>query len=97
MARWKFLAMLSADLTVVAREGYEVGTEGIADAVWVRRVNEIHHRVAGHLVKLIYEDDERYPDDVFLNIVLGSDDETLNSSIRNAFNRILEMLESDIL
>jgi hypothetical protein len=39
------LAAYSHDLTILAREGYEAGTERLSNPLLLRRLNEVQHRV----------------------------------------------------
>ncbi len=59
-----FLSRLAANLTVFARDTYEVQTVNVGDAPRLRGYNEFQHRVSFHLLHLIEGDEDRYPDDV---------------------------------
>lgn len=66
----EFLAQLMYELTVYARDNYEVGGEGLTNPQRVRRINEIQHRLSAFLRQLLREDSRRYPDDAIVRIVL---------------------------
>jgi hypothetical protein len=66
----EFLAQLMYELTVFARDGYEVGGEGLTDPQRVRRINEIQHCLSAFLGQLLRGDSRRYPDDSIVRIVL---------------------------
>ncbi|HLX61359.1 MAG TPA: hypothetical protein VKX17_08770 [Planctomycetota bacterium] len=68
-----FVARLASNLTVVARDTYEVGTENVVNAPRLRQFNEILHRVTDQEVGLL-TGEPNYPDDVFVQIVLDQDD-----------------------
>jgi hypothetical protein len=85
----EFLAWLAFELTIVARDSYEVGGDGLTDARRVRRINEVQHRVTSFLSALLRNDLRRYPEDVLINIILNHpDDTTLEWQVREAFARV---------
>lgn len=85
----EFLAQLSYELTLIARGGYEAGGDGLADPRFVRAVNEVQHRVSAFLWALLRDDPQRYPDDVFVKIILGrAGDESPGRQLSDAFARL---------
>lgn len=85
----EFLASLMYELTIMARDSYEVGQDGLTNPQRVRNLNEIQHRVSAFLWALLRDDTHRYPDDVFVTIILGwSDDSILKQQLGNAFTRL---------
>ena len=54
------------DLTVIARGTYVPQTDDIADPLRLRQLNEVQHRVTGHMRDLISSNTTRYPDDVIV-------------------------------
>ena len=85
------LAAYSHDLTILAREGYEPGTERLSNPLLLRRLNEVQHRVAGAIVSRLKGSKERYPDDVLIDIIAGGDDgfgRALQSSLRSALKLV---------
>ena len=66
----EFIAQLIYELTIVARDSYEVGQDGLTNPSRVRRINEVQHRLSAFLGKLLREDARRYPDETIVRIVL---------------------------
>ncbi len=90
----ELLALLSHELTLLMRDTYEAGRDGLTDAPRARRINEIQHRVSAHLLKLMSDDKQRYPDDVLVQIILNHpDDTTLEGQLNKAFTRIITQHE----
>jgi hypothetical protein len=82
----EFVAQLMYELTVVVRDSYEAGGDGLSAPPRVRRINEVQHRLAAHLGKLLRGDSERYPDDVLIRIALEHEgDAELEGQTRAAF------------
>lgn len=79
------LATLSHELTMVAREGYEVGTERLTDPELLRRINEIQHRIASAIMARLSGSIERYPDDVLIGIIAGSDTDAFGRRLHSTF------------
>jgi len=87
VAQLRLLALFGHELTIVARETYEAGSEDVVEPQRLRRINEIQHRVLGHINKLLDGDAERYPDDVLISILLDHDDPVLRPRLETAFER----------
>ena len=81
------LAGFAHELTMLAREGYAVGTMQLADPELVRRVNEVQHRVASAILARLSGSTQRYPNDVLLNIIAGSGQDVFSGRLRSAFRR----------
>lgn len=64
-----FLAEMSFDLTIGARETYITGTDLVSDPARLRLFNEAQHQLTGHLHHLLRQDADRYPDGVFAEIL----------------------------
>ncbi len=64
-----FLARLAFELTIAAREAYEVGTEDLTNPKLMRSINEIQHRILSQLSAILRKDENRYPDETFWQIV----------------------------
>ena len=64
------LTRLLFHFTLMGRDTYSVGTDGVNDAVALRKCSEAQHRIASQLLSLLLSDSRRYPDDVFANIVV---------------------------
>ena len=85
----EFLAQLVCELTLVARDSYEVGKDGLTDPQRVSRVNEVQHRVGAYLLALMRDNPNRYPDDVLVRIVLEHPrDEALARQLIEVFARL---------
>ena len=65
-----FLVQFAHALTILARDTYAVGEEGLTNPLRLRIINEIQHRVTGCLMALRKNDSKRYPDDVLVRILL---------------------------
>jgi hypothetical protein len=85
------LASFSHELTMVAREGYEAGTEHLSDPQLLRRINEIQHRVASAIMARLSDSMQRYPDDVLVSIIAGSDTDAFSRRLHSAFRRAWRM------
>lgn len=84
----EFLALLMHELTIVARDSYEVGGEGLTNLPRVRTINEVQHRLAGFLVKLLRADERHYPDEAIVRIILEQmGDDGLAWQMAMAFER----------
>jgi hypothetical protein len=57
-------------LTVLARDTYEVGRDGLTDPSRLRGINELQHRVLSFLMALMKNDANRYPDAIFGRLIL---------------------------
>jgi hypothetical protein len=64
-----FLARMLLRLNLLARGTYSVG-DGVEDAAMLRRFNEAQNRIESQLVSLLSSNLDRYPDDVFANIIV---------------------------
>jgi hypothetical protein len=84
----EFLAQLIYELTVVARDSYEAGQEGLTNPRRVRVINEVQHRLAAFLGQLLRGDERRHPDESLVKIVLEqSGDDGLAWQMAAAFER----------
>ncbi len=85
----EFLALLAHELTIVARDAYEVGEEGLTHPSRMRAVNEVQHRLTAFLAALLRGDPRRYPDDILVRILLEQpQDAVLQRQLAEAFARI---------
>jgi hypothetical protein len=85
----EFIAQLIYELTLVARESYEMGGDGLDDPKRVRHLNELQHHTSAYLSALLRGDAGRYPDDVLVRIVLDqADDPALSRQLRQTFARL---------
>jgi hypothetical protein len=82
------LIHLSHELTILARDTYEPGSTRLSHPSRLRAINEVQHRISGHLLALLRNDPGRYPDEVLAQIILGHDDDPeLQRQIGYAFSR----------
>ena len=85
----EFLAHLMCELTIIARDSYEAGGDGLTNPQRMRQINEVQHRVSEFLWALLRNDSRRYPDDVLVKIVLqDSNDPVLKQQLSKAFERL---------
>ena len=86
----EFLAHLMHELTVLARDSYEVGTDNLTNPQRVRRLNEVQHRVSAFLSALLRDNSQRYPDNVLIKIILEHPEDTgLEQQLNEAFARLM--------
>lgn len=86
----EFLLELAHAMTIIARDSYEVDGEGLTDQQRLRRINEIQHRITGHLLALARPDTPRYPDDVLIRIIFDqADDPGLRRQLFEIADRFL--------
>jgi hypothetical protein len=83
----RVLADYAHDLTVIARGTYVAQTEDIAHPRRLRLLNEVQHRVTGHMRHLIAGNTKRYPDDVIVRIIIAEDDAELLKGFEAAVRR----------
>lgn len=65
----KFLSRLGHQITIFARDTYEIDGNSLSDPMQLRCINEIMHRILGQQFKLLLGDASRYPDDIFIKMV----------------------------
>lgn len=82
------LVHLSHELTILARDTYDVGSTHLLHPSRLRTINEVQHRITGHVLALLHNDPARYPDEVLLQIVLEQEDAELRRQISQAFARV---------
>jgi len=77
-------------LTVLARDTYEVGREGLTDPSRLRCMNELQHRVLSFLIALRKNDANRYPNDIFVRLILERpEDWEFQQQLQEVFDRLL--------
>ncbi|MGB7924415.1 MAG: hypothetical protein WCF57_14330 [Pyrinomonadaceae bacterium] len=85
----EFLAHLIYEMSIIARDSYEVGQDGLTNPQRVRRINEVQHRASAFLCALLRGDTQRYPDDVMVKIILEHPDDTiLERQLSESFARL---------
>lgn len=88
-----FLLHLAHALTIIARDTYEVGGQGVSQPARLRRINEMQHRVTSFLIALMHQDTRRYPDEVLMGVLLDhADDLELQGQIQEAVQHLLAPL-----
>lgn len=65
-----FLLHFVHALTMLARDTYEGGRDGLTDPSRLRCIHELRHRVLSFLMALMKNDANRYPDDIFVRLIL---------------------------
>ena len=86
--REEILVYLMHELTIIVRDSYEVGRDGLTNPQRVRRINEVQHCVSAYLYALMSSNSQRYPDDVLIRIILEHpDDKELEEQLSRAFAR----------
>ena len=86
----EFLAQLSHELTILGRDAYEVGTENFTNPSQMRAVNEIQHRIALHLLALIKNNANRYPDEILVKVIIEHpQDKNFERKATRAFEQIV--------
>lgn len=85
-----FLIRLAHALTILARDTYEVGGKGLTNPFRLRLINEVQHRVMSFLMSLMKNDEKRYPEDVFLRIILEHpEDLELQQQLQETFDHLM--------
>ena len=80
------------ELTIRARDTYDVGGDGLDNPERMRSYNEVQHRLLGFLAALLKGDPKRYPDDVLIRIILEHPrDAVLQQQMAEAFARALSL------
>jgi hypothetical protein len=77
----RFLLRFGWRLTLLARHYCEPQSGDLAVPAAVREINEIQHRVLGHALSVLLDEQPRLPDDVFVAIVV--DDASEANGLRN--------------
>ena len=71
----RVLCILSFYLTLTGRTLYLFDTSVEHRALGLKIINEIQHSIASQVLPLLEDSPKRYPDDVFINIVVEKGDE----------------------
>ena len=83
----RLLSLFAHELTLHARDGYEPGTERLSDPALLRRLNEVQHRVTAAIHDRLSSSRARYPDDVLVRLIAGSDADAFSRRLHAAFCR----------
>ena len=88
-----FLIQLTHTLTILARDTYEVGGEGLTQPSRLRRMNEVQHWVTSCLVALLKQDAKRYPDSIFVRLILEHpEDLVFQQQVQEAFGQLMTQM-----
>lgn len=80
---------LSHELTVVARDTYEVGSHNVKDAARLRALNEIQHQMTSVVADLIENQRSTHSGSSVANIFLGErEDKSLERLLQFCFQRV---------
>jgi hypothetical protein len=83
------LAHFAHELTIVGRDTYETSSLELRHPHRLRWLNEVQHQVTSHLRALLTADPCRYPDEVFVPLLLEQDDPDLRRQVGAALARSL--------
>ena len=84
-----FLVYFAHTLTILARDTYAVGEDGLTHPSRLRIINEVQHRVTSFLIALRKDEAQRYPDDVLVRIMLEHpEDVELQRQLQEAFDHL---------
>ena len=90
----RILCRLSFYLTIGARTYYSVDTQ-LDNALNAMEIfNELQHSITGQILQLLDGSNKRYPDDVFINILVETSS-CLHTHLWWCFNRALDMVNPD--
>ncbi|HKD29926.1 MAG TPA: hypothetical protein VKC66_28940 [Xanthobacteraceae bacterium] len=64
-----FLSRLAHRFILVGREAYDDHGD-VTDGGKLKSINEVQHRISSQQLKMLMGDGRRYPDDVFVNILV---------------------------
>jgi hypothetical protein len=85
-----FLVHFAHTLTILARDTYAIGEDGLSHPSRLRTINEIQHRLISFLIALRQNEAQRYPDDVLVRMMLEHpEDEELQRQLREAFDHLM--------
>ena len=86
----EFLSHLIYELTVLMRDSYEVGGEGLTNPRRARLINEIQHRVSALLWASLRRDSQPFPDEFLVRLVMEHpDDNVLERQLGETFTRLV--------
>jgi hypothetical protein len=79
------LAWIMYELTVAARDTYEVGTDKVRDAARLRSFNELQHRLSAQAAKYAAAEPGGIPDEMIVAMIFEH-----GADCRRAFERVME-------
>jgi hypothetical protein len=84
-----FLLEFAHALTILARDTYAVGEDGLTHPSRMRRINEVQHRVISFLIALRQNNAQRYPEETLVRIMLEHpQDLDLQRQLQKAFDQL---------
>lgn len=87
----RFMVHFMYELTLEARSFYTPGGQQQIDAMKLRFINEVQHRVTRFIEQILIDDPSRPSDDVTLRLLLAPRSEkTIESLMRNAYVRTIQ-------
>jgi len=83
----RFLLRFGWRLTLVARHYYGPQSDSLEVPAAVREINEIQHRVLAHALSVLMKEPPRFPDDIFVELVIDNTSEAdgLRNRVETAF------------
>lgn len=82
-----FLSLLVFQLTILAREAYLDNSKQVAKPKLLRCINEMQHKISGHLLKILKDDKHRYPDDIlFMTLFQIADTDGFSEALQTALS-----------
>ncbi|SRR6266511_5040775 len=88
-----FLIQFAHAMTILARDTYAVGEEGLRNPSRLRIINELQHRVTSFLIALMKHEVKRYPDDVLLRIILEHpEDQDLQRQLQETCSQLMAQM-----
>ena len=95
-AKLRFWARVSHQLTVIARDTYELGTEDVASPSRLRDANELQHRLTSVIVELADRREATIPDGVLVGFFLdGRADADWSGLLRFCLSSVLSKQQMD--
>lgn len=69
IGRFAWLSKLFFSVSMLARDTYEVGSDGVEKPKLLRRYNEFLHRLSSHQLKIAKGELDRMPDEQFFLLI----------------------------
>ena len=66
-----FLSRLAHQITIYARDTYDLDSDSLSKPSQMRSINEMMHRILGQQTSLLLEDKDRYPDDILIKMLFA--------------------------
>jgi hypothetical protein len=90
----RLLAQFGHNLTIAARDTYDFQSQRVLAPERLRAINEVQHRVFGHITALLGNQSERYPDSSIVSIMLEHTDRQLRAEAERAFQDALRRVDA---